>query len=288
MNGEDEKTYDNVSSNFTWNYLRTHHLSYELCARARRVHHRRSLFNPGSSSTLRGEYFSLLLLLFKSVNWYNLFRLLFIHLLSFLPFFFVVVGVVVHAIWSDVSKEVGGDHFEIFFVVNDARSLISNSMTFRGSLYSRGENSAHGRAYKILNKIIIIIKKKETRHRRRLNVRSNFVIFGYVFVLCGVVVFGGDDWMFNTFSWDFYSSHLTSPLSGGATVTSSCAVFLFQMCAAFSLSPISSFAFKLLAGGSIVEKSRRWVRQVRGSISFFMIRYIFTFFLRRRRNSIRT
>ena len=111
----------------------------------------------------------------------------------FSAIFFVVVGVVVHAIWSDVSKEVGGDHFEIFFVVNDARSLISNSMTFRGSLYSRGENSAHGRAYKILNKIIIIIIKKETRHRRRLNVRSNFVIFGYVFVLCGVVVFGGDD-----------------------------------------------------------------------------------------------
>ena len=83
--------------------------------------------------------------------------------------------------------------------------------------------------------------------------------------------------MFNTFSWDFYSSHLTSPLSGGATVTSSCAVFLFQMCAAFSFSPISSFAFKLLAGGSIVEKSRRWVRQVRGSISFFMIRYIYIF-----------
>jgi hypothetical protein len=63
-------------------------------------------------------------------------------------FVVVVVGVVVHAIWSDVSKEVGGDHFD-FFVVNDARSLISNSMTFRGSLYSREENSAHGRAYKI-------------------------------------------------------------------------------------------------------------------------------------------
>ena len=32
----------------------------------------------------------------------------------FSAIFFVVVGVVVHAIWSDVSKEVGGDHFEIF------------------------------------------------------------------------------------------------------------------------------------------------------------------------------
>ena len=54
--GERKKMYDNVTSREITLALITYHMNCAL-ALTRRLHHRRSLFNPGSSSTLRGVFF---------------------------------------------------------------------------------------------------------------------------------------------------------------------------------------------------------------------------------------